>query len=59
MNINGKRIDDLIVLDVLNVNGFRINYIEQNARSVDTPPLPPNGGCACHSTEIPGRYLND
>ena len=32
MNINGKRIKDLIVLDVLNVNGFQINYIEQNAR---------------------------
>ena len=34
MNINGKRIENLIVLDVLNVNGFQINYIEQNARSV-------------------------
>ena len=34
MNINEKRIKDLIVLDVLNVNGFQINYIEQNAKSV-------------------------
>ena len=34
MNINGKRIDDLIVLDVLNVNGFQIDYIEQNVISV-------------------------
>ena len=34
MNINGKRIEDLIVLDVLSVNGFQIYYIEQNARSV-------------------------
>ena len=34
MNINGKRIEDLIVLDVLNVNGFQIDYIGQNARSV-------------------------
>ena len=34
MNINGKRIEDLLVLDVLNVNGFQIDYIEQNARSV-------------------------
>ena len=34
MNINGKRIEDLIVLDVLNVNSFQIDYIEQNARSV-------------------------
>ena len=34
MNINGKRIEDLIVLDVLNVNGFQIDYIEENARSV-------------------------
>ena len=34
MNINGKRIEDLIVLDVLNVNGFQIDFIEQNARSV-------------------------
>ena len=34
MNINRKRIEDLIVLDVSNVNGFQINYIEQNARSV-------------------------
>ena len=34
MNINGKRIEDLIVLDVLNVNGFHIDYIEQNVRNV-------------------------
>ena len=34
MNINGKRIEDLLVLDVLNVNGFQIDYIEQNAISV-------------------------
>ena len=34
MNINGKRIEDLIVLDVLNVNGFQIDYIEQNSISV-------------------------
>ena len=34
MNINEKRIKDLIVLDLLNVNGFQINYIEQNAKSV-------------------------
>ena len=34
MNINEKRIEDLIVLDVLNVNGLQINYIEQNAISV-------------------------
>ena len=34
MNINRKRIEDLIVLDVSNVSGFQINYIEQNARSV-------------------------
>ena len=34
MNINGKRIEDLIVLDVSNVNDFQINYIEQNARSI-------------------------
>ena len=30
MNINEKRIEDLIVLDVLNVNGFQIDYIVQN-----------------------------
>ena len=34
MNINGKRIVDLIVLDVLNVNSFHIDYIEQNVRNV-------------------------
>ena len=34
MNINRKRIEDLIVLDVSNVNGFQINYIEQNVISV-------------------------
>ena len=34
MNINGKRLDDLIVLDVLNVNGFQIDYIEQNVINV-------------------------
>ena len=34
MNINGKRIVDLIVLDVLNVNGFQIDYIEQNVINV-------------------------
>ena len=34
MNINEKRIKDLIVLDVLNITGFQINYIEQNAKSV-------------------------
>ena len=34
MNINGKRIEDLIVLDVLNANGFQINYIGQNVGNV-------------------------
>ena len=34
MNINGKRIEDLIVLEVLNVNGFQIDYIGKNARNV-------------------------
>ena len=34
MNIDGKRIEDLIVLDILNVNGFQIDYIEQNVRNV-------------------------
>ena len=34
MNINGKRINDWIVLDVLNVIGFQINYKEQNVRGV-------------------------
>ena len=34
MNINGKRIEDLIVLDVLSVNGFQIDYIKQNVRNV-------------------------
>ena len=34
MNINGKRIEDLIVLDVLNVIGFQIDYIKQNVISV-------------------------
>ena len=34
MNINGKRIVDLIVLDNLNVNGFQIYYIEQNVINV-------------------------
>ena len=34
MNINGIRIEDLIVLDVLNANGFQINYIGQNVRNV-------------------------
>ena len=34
MNMNGKRIVDEIVLDVLNVKGFQIDYIEQNVRNV-------------------------
>ena len=34
MSINGKIIVDLIVLDVLNVNGFQIDYIGKNVRNV-------------------------
>ena len=34
MNMNGKRIEDLIVLDVLNANGFQINYTRQNIINV-------------------------
>ena len=34
MNMNGKRIEYLIVLDVLNANGFQINYTEQNVINV-------------------------
>ena len=34
MNINGKRMEDLTILDVLNVNGFQIDYIRQNVINV-------------------------
>ena len=34
MNINGKRIEDLKLLNVLNANGFQINCIGKNVINV-------------------------